>query len=178
MIKLRRLIEKDVPLMLEWMHDIEVQKFFRKNMLEITEEQAIIFCKNAEITDKLSQGCSLHYAIVNEQDEYLGTISLKDINIENKTAEYAISMRKCVRGKGVAKKATGILLKIAFEDFGLHRVYLNVFEDNVVARRFYEKCGFVHEGESRKHVYLNGEYKTLEWYGMLKEEYDIQLLER
>ena len=96
MILLRKLQEKDVPLMLEWMHDVEIQKSFQKDMLSVTEEQALDFCRLSEIPDGLSQGISIHFAIADEDDEYLGTISLKNIDILNKMAEYAISTRKCI----------------------------------------------------------------------------------
>ena len=46
MIKLRALEEKDVQLMLEWMHDIEIQKRFQKNMMNMKLQDAINFCKN------------------------------------------------------------------------------------------------------------------------------------
>ena len=36
LIFLRELKEKDAPLMLEWMHDDNVQKSFQKNMKDIT----------------------------------------------------------------------------------------------------------------------------------------------
>ena len=50
MIQLRNLQKKDAPLMLEWMHDEELQKCFQKKMGEVTMEEAIAFCTadNAE----------------------------------------------------------------------------------------------------------------------------------
>ncbi len=178
MISLRELQEKDAKLMLEWMHDADIQKGFKKNMLDATLEDAKFFCKKSKIPNELSDGDSLHFAIVNEKDEYLGTISLKSISIENGSAEYAITTRKAVQGQGVAKEATGILLEKAFHEYGLHRVYLSVFADNVAAIRLYEQCGFIYEGEFRKHLKRGDEYVNWRWYGMLDEEYDKQLFDQ
>ena len=172
MIKLRALSEKDAPLMLEWMHDAEIQKGFRKDMLNATLEQAKNFCISSNIPDEVKTGDSIHFAIVNETDEYLGTISLKDINIEDGNAEYAITTRRKVHGKGVAVEATKLVLKKAFFEYGLHRVYLNVVHDNIAAIKLYEKAGFVFEGEFREHLIINGEYKNWKWYSILATEFD------
>lgn len=178
MISLRELQEKDAKLMLEWMHDVDIQKGFKKNMLDATLEDAKAFCKRSEIPDELSDGDNLHFAIVNEEDEYLGTISLKSISLENRSAEYAITTRKTVQGQGIAKEATGILLEKAFHEYGLHRVYLSVFADNLAAIHLYEQCGFVYEGVFRKHLKRDNQYVDWRWYGMLEAEYNKQLFER
>lgn len=170
MIELRKLDIKDAMGMLEWMHDPQTQEHFRIPMAEKTWEDALEFIKNAQVQP--IDGGSIHYAIVDEKDEYLGTISLKEISFSDKNAEYAISLRKCAQGHGIGREATGQLLRIAFEKFGLERVYLNVLAENIPAVRLYEKCGFSLEGEFRKHLLLGGEYKTLKWYGILKEEYE------
>lgn len=156
MIELRKLKEKDAPFMLEWMHDAEIQKSFQKNMLGMSLQDAETFCKLAEIHQDLQDGQSLHFAIVDEKDEYLGTISLKEIDLHNKTGEYAISIRKKAQGRGIAKKATGLLLQKAFKEYGIHRVYLNVLADNEAAIHLYEHCGFSCEGEFRERPKIEG----------------------
>lgn len=168
-MRLRKLEEKDTAGMLEWMHEEETQKIFRRNMLEKTKEEVLEFINNAEIypTEKKS----IHYAIVNSADEYEGTVSLKNIDRENKNAEYAISMRKEARGTGSAYEATEEILKIAFEEIRLERVYLNVLEKNKRAIYFYEKYGWKFEGKFKKHLYIEGDYCDLRWYAILKEEY-------
>ena len=64
------------------------------------------------------------------------------------------------------------ILDIAFNELGLNRVYLNVFPENKRAIALYLKCGFKYEGEFQQHVFVRGEYKNLEWYGILREEYN------
>lgn len=166
---LRKLEEKDAEAMLEWMQDVDIQKAFcfdatKKDMNDVLE-----FIRNAQT--ELIDGRDIHYAIVDKNDEYQGTISLKHVDLNALKAEYAISLRKGAQGKGIATQATHEILQRAFEKHGLCRVYLNVLSENKRAIHLYEKCGFVFEGEFRKHLFLRGEYKTLKWYSMLKEEY-------
>ena len=171
MISIRLLEQKDAALMLEWMHDEEIQKKFQRNMRAMTLQDAIQFCNKSGCSQELINGQDLHYAIVDEADEYLGTISLKSIDLINHSAEYAIATRRKAHGKGIARIATRLILKKAFEEFELHRVYLNVLSDNEPAIRLYEKCGFRFEGESRECLLKDEKYVNLKWYGILREEY-------
>lgn len=168
-VQIRRLQPKDCKGMLEWMHDREIAQNFHADMMNKTEKNVLEFIEQADIIPV--NGKSIHYAIVDETDEYLGTISLKAINLEDKNAEYAISLRKAAQNKGVGYLATKELLDLAFNIFNLEKVYLNVLVHNEGAIHLYEKCGFVLEGEFRNHLYLRGQYQNLRWYAMLKEEY-------
>lgn len=166
-MRLRQLEEKDIPFMLEWMHDPQVNRFFRFDMSAANEETALRFIEQSRVSAN-----ELHYACVNETDEYLGTVSLKEISAENRSAEFAVSFRRCAQGTGAAAFAVKELLHKAFEELSLNRVYLNVLSDNTRAIAFYKKLGFVYEGEFREHLVLREETKSLSWYAMLKGEYD------
>lgn len=165
MIRLRRLEEKDIPGMLEWMHEPEINRWFRFDAASMTEERAGKF-----IAGSFSD-TNRHYAIADDDDNYLGTISLEDIDRENAHALYAVSLRADARGQGIALSATKMLLEIAFRELDLERVYLNVLSDNERAKRFYEKAGFRYEGRFRKHLKLRGEWRDWDWYSILKEEF-------
>ena len=178
MIALRELKEKDAEYMLEWMHDPDIQKGFKKDFLDATIDDAKSFIKKSKIPRQLISGKDLHYAIVNDDDVYLGTISLKKLDLDNLSAEYAITTRKGAHGRGVGSRATKLILKKAFLELGLHRVYLNVYADNTDAIRLYKRCGFKYEGEFRDHIRRNNEFVNWKWFGMLdtefKERYSVQ----
>lgn len=158
---LRKLALKDAPFMLEWMHDREINCNFQYPFADMELEQVNKFIEGS-YTDE-----NEHFAIVNEQDEYLGTISLKNISYTNASAEYAVVTRATAQGTGIAKKATQELINYAFKEKGLHKIYLNVLQDNERAIKFYEKCGFVKEGVSIDAIKINGEYRNLIWYGII-----------
>lgn len=159
---LRRLNQKDAPLMLEWMHDNTINCCFQYPFADMTLEKVKTFIENS-FNDE-----NRHFAIVDLNDEYLGTISLKNISQKNKNAEYAIVTRKKAQGTGEALQATKELINYAFKELGLHKIYLNVLEDNIRARKFYEKCGFKQEGVAKDAVIIAGNYKSLVWYGIME----------
>ncbi len=150
--------------MLEWIKEKDATRNFRFNPDNMNIDTVQDFIRNS-YTDN-----TRHYAIADDNNEYLGTISLKNINRDDENAEYAISMRACARGTGAAKCGTEALLDIAFKELGLNKVYLNVYEDNMRARRFYEKMGFKLEGCAADHIKTPNGRKSLCWYAIFAEE--------
>lgn len=161
---LRKLEEKDAAFMLEWMHDKEITAGFQRPFFKATLETVLLFIQNSFAEE------NQNFAFVNDRDEYLGTISLKHISHVNDKAEYAVVARKCAQGTGAAKKATEELLKYAFNELELHKVYLSVLEENTRAQKFYEKCGFVREGLEVDAVKINGVYHNHIWYGIINQK--------
>lgn len=130
--KLRALEIKDAPLMLEWMHDVDVVENLQNNFAVKTLEDCVNFIKMAE-----NDTHSLHLAIVNSANEYLGTVSLK--NIEEKTAEFAITIRKSSMGSGCSAYAMREIIEKGFQELGLKEIYWCVSDENRRAVRFYDK---------------------------------------
>lgn len=153
--------------MYEWMKDETVNCWFRFNPDDITIESTKEFILKNNNTDNVN----FHYAIVDDNDEYLGTVSLKNVNYDYLNGEYAIVLRSVAQGKGAASFATREIQRIAFEELGLHRIYLNVLSDNEHAWKLYEHWGFVCEGESVDSIKVRGKYSSLKWYRKLRSEY-------
>ena len=121
--------------MLEWMHDKSVVEDLRTNFMSKTLSDCEEFIKCS-----WNESDNLNLAIVDKDDNYMGTVSLK--NIENETAEFGITIRKCAMGKGFSYWAMEEILKIAFEDKDIKQVYWCVSPYNKRAVRFYDKHGF------------------------------------
>lgn len=172
---IRRLEMKDMPYMLEWMHDENVTGHLQTEFRFFTEEKVANFIKGAMCQNNESE--HLHYAIVDDSDEYMGTISLKNINRKDKNAEYAIATRSVAHGKGYARGATMDILKVGFDELGLEKIYLYVSVNNIAANKFYNKCGFVEEGIFRKHMMINDKLEDIRWFSQLKTEFTRQEVE-
>lgn len=158
-IHLRKLEEKDAEGMYEWMHDKDADRGFRKKLFETTMDDIMRFIQAAQDVTE-----NLNYAICNDEDEYLGTISLKNINHVENNAEFAIALRKKARGCGVGESAIKQLLTIAFNDMGLVQIYLNVLAENERAIGLYKKCGFSYVKDSEEIFEKFGEKRRLLWF--------------
>ncbi|MBP3604442.1 MAG: GNAT family N-acetyltransferase [Lachnospiraceae bacterium] len=165
-MKLRPLELKDAPLMVEWMQDSDIYSKMAYDAKDISVLNAEKFIEASKDRNE-----NVHLAIASENDEYLGTVSLKNIDQKNSNAEFAIAIRKCAMGQGISKYAMIEILRVAFEELLLNKVYLYVRVDNERAIRFYEKCHLREEGVFKKHLKIGDEYYDLKWYGMLRSEY-------
>ena len=166
-MELRPLEKKDAEGILEWMKDPEINCFFRFIPDSITISSVMDFIDNSMSNE------ARNYAVVNEKDNYLGTISLKKIDIKDKNAEFAISFRKTAIGTGVALFATKTLLGIAFNELMLNKVYLSVLSDNERAIKFYKKVGFEYEGEFKEHIIINGHFRDIKFFAIRRSQYEM-----
>ncbi len=163
----RKLRLEDAPKMLEWMRDNDTTQFLARDFKSMTLADCEAFIQNSW-TDKRG----VHLAIVDEHDEYVGTVSLKRIDREKSCTEFAISTRACARGKGYATQAMKEIIRIAHEEENLQFVYWNVQKINERACRFYDKNGFEKipfsrvceiDGELMKE-YTHAQVERLLWY--------------
>jgi RimJ/RimL family protein N-acetyltransferase len=102
-----------------------------------------------------------------EGDRHIGNVQLTDIDWVSRHACAGIFIGEArYWSKGYGQQAMRLLVRHAFNDLGLHRVYLVVLEDNPRAIRAYEKCGFVVEGRLRQHAYKRGQFRDLIFMGI------------
>ena len=159
---LRKLELKDAPLMFSWMHDKSVTEFLRTDFASRTIEDAENFIKNSWEDKK-----NLNLAIASDEDEYMGTVSLK--NIEEGSAEFAITVRAEAMGHGYSWLGMESIIEKAFNELGLESVYWCVSRDNTRAVRFYDKHNF-HEVVDVPLKVLDRYHgiENLKWYSVLK----------
>lgn len=167
-MELRVLKEKDCGLMLEWMHDPDVIKDMNTNFLDKKLADCTFFVQNSmTVRNK-------HFAIVDANDEYMGTVSLKNIDINNGSAEFAITIRKTAMGKGYSSYAMRKIIDIAFSEYDLKVVYWYVNKKNIRAIKFYGKMGYWSvpvEKIERLGVKIESvEADAMEWYCICKDE--------
>ena len=163
-MRLRKLELKDAPLMLEWMHDENVVGKLKGNFIEKTLVDAESF-----IMASADKGKGIHLAIVSDEDEYMGTVSIKDINRVNKSGEFSIAVRQSAMRRGYSWFGLEEIIRLAFEEYELDSVYWCVSRRNERAVRFFDKHNF-HEAVDIQSSVLE-RYKgidDLKWYSVLK----------
>lgn len=162
-MRLRYLEVKDVPFMLEWMHDPIVTKYLNTNFANKTREDVISFI-NKSISDE-----DVHLAVVSDADEYMGTVSLKHIDQANHNAEFAISMRKAAMGHGYAWFGIRAIIEKGFTEYGLDSIYWCVRRDNTRAVRFYDKHNFHEAIDVLPSVLARyNDDRDYKWYSVIK----------
>ncbi len=158
-MRLRDLQQKDAAPMLQWMHDPFVVEKLQTDFAKKTMEDCMNFIANSR-DEK-----NVHLAIVNEDDAYLGTVSLK--HITGDAAEFAITIGRAAMGTGCAIWAMHEILQMGFEQYSLQRIYWCVAKDNKRALRFYDKNVFPRvEAESLGKIegYTPEQISAYVWY--------------
>ena len=161
-MKLRRLKPEDAPLMLEWMHDVDVVHDLKANFAEKTIEDCLLFISNSQETKQ-----NLHLAITDDNDVYMGTVSLKHIG--NGTAEFGITVRRYAMGKGYSAFGMKSIINYGFEELNLDTIYWCVNPENKRAIHFYDKHQYKKSNApSFAQGYSEDEKKCFVWYFITK----------
>ena len=162
---LRKLRLEDAPLMLEWMHDPSVTEHMKTRFGEMTLEDCERFIRASQ-----AGGRDIHFAIADdEEDAYLGTVSLKHVTASS--AEFAITIRKRAMGTGASRQAMAAIIDYGFDQLGLERVYWCVSPENARAVRFYDKQGHPRSGVPiEAEGYTPEEVRSFIWYTVLRPE--------
>lgn len=148
-VELRRHDRANYPLYARWYGDEEVwhlTSWMKAPLRRAAVERLFEDRENSPVDDSFA----VH---MQGEDEPVGVISLTNISETNASADLSVILGAPEdRDKGTGTEAIKILLRYAFEDSGLNRVGLSVFEFNDAAIHAYEKLGFKSEGRLRQAI--------------------------
>ncbi|WP_042386727.1 GNAT family N-acetyltransferase [Clostridium culturomicium] len=105
------------------------------------------------------KGQGAHFGI------YKDNIMIGRIRINNiiqgvfKSAFIGYSIDEKCQGKGYMKEAVKLVLKYAYEEFGLHRIEATTLLDNERSQRVLEACGFTELGVCKEYLLINGKWR-------------------
>ncbi|MDP9310770.1 MAG: GNAT family N-acetyltransferase [Chloroflexota bacterium] len=103
--------------------------------------------------------------------EFIGTVTLKDIDRRSQHAWLSIVLDGARVGRGYGRDALHTLLRWAFGIQNFHRISLETWATNERALRCYRAVGFVEEGRMREVMWLDGEYVDAVQMGILRREW-------
>jgi [ribosomal protein S5]-alanine N-acetyltransferase len=108
--------------------------------------------------------------------DYIGEISLKNFDRTVPKAEIGYYLALQAEGKGYGSQMLGCLVKFAFEDLNLNKVFLRAAIDNPRSYALAERCGFRREGlmlsDFRDHQH---NLVDIYYYGLTRREYNQQV---
>lgn len=108
-----------------------------------------------------------------EDDHYIGNARLSGIDWQHRKCAYGRLIGDLdYHGKGFGTDALILILRYAFINLGMNRVYTVVFADNEASIQSNEKVGMKCEGVERQSIFKNGRYRDIIMFAMLREEFD------
>jgi RimJ/RimL family protein N-acetyltransferase len=118
----------------------------------------------------------LHFGIVRSDDDRLiGMTGLHQIDWVARCACLGIVVGpRDVQGQGFGSAAVRLLLRYAFREQNLNRVWLTCYSHNERGIRTYKQAGFQLEGRLRQAKFREGKYRDELCFGMLREEWEAR----
>jgi RimJ/RimL family protein N-acetyltransferase len=118
------------------------------------------------------EGDKLYLAMVLPRTgEVVGDCVLAFTSGAHRQGEIGFVVQPDHHGRGYATEAAGALLRIAFEELGLHRVAGRTEARNVASARVLEKLGMRREAHLVENEFVKGEWQSELVYAILEREW-------
>ena len=165
-VSLRPITREDTGLIVAWRNKPSVYRhfIFRQPFTRELHENWL--------ATKVETGKVIQYIILDKaSDKPVGSVYFRDVDPENESAEYGIFIgEEDYLGRGFGTETAQLFTRFGLDVLKLHRISLRVLGGNEIARRSYEKAGFITEGIFRHMVKLDEEYRDVSFMAILSEE--------
>jgi RimJ/RimL family protein N-acetyltransferase len=172
-IELRCLEFEDLPQVVKWRNQRDIRKFFFEKALISISGQKAWFERYLE-----DRARAIFIAVSKKSGKPVGMIGLYNIDLMNHKAEIGSTMvgDPFMWGKGIAVEMVELLLRYAFEDLSLNRIYAYAIDFNLGSIRVKEKCGFQLEGTLNQDHYVNGKFHDVKLFGITRERWENRMI--
>jgi ribosomal-protein-alanine N-acetyltransferase len=113
-----------------------------------------------EALERYEQGRTLPHLILDDSGRVVGRITLNEIvrgPFQSCSLGYWVGASD--NGRGLATAAVREILRVAFDDLGLHRVQAGTLLHNVRSQRVLERNGFVRFGVAPEYLNIAGQWQ-------------------
>ena len=101
----------------------------------------------------------------------IGSISLNNVVMGSfKSCFLGYRLDKDYVSRGYMTQAIRQIVRIAFDDVGLHRIEANIMPHNIASIRAAEKAGLVFEGMSKQYLWIHGAWHDHAHYTILNSD--------
>jgi RimJ/RimL family protein N-acetyltransferase len=167
-IELRRHARENYHLYAQWYGDSEIWHLTSWAPSPLSRSAVEKLFEGRELS-KTDDSFAIH---IRGEEEPIGVISLMNKSEANESAELSVIVgHQDDRHRGYGTEAIDRLLRYAFEELGLNRIGLSVFEFNEEAISAYEKIGFVVEGRFRQAIKRRSGFHDAILMSILKSEW-------
>jgi RimJ/RimL family protein N-acetyltransferase len=100
----------------------------------------------------------------------IGFVNVEDASWRRPELGYGLVTE--VHGQGYGKEAVALAVDYTFRTYAHPAVGAGAFAFNDASRGLLESLGFSEEGRTRREMFVDGEYRDMVQYGLLREEWD------
>ena len=149
---------------LSWLRDEKINKYLIKPKKDITLTDAKKYCEHLMKSED-----NYFFAIItHEGNKHIGNVRLGPIKKSDRICQYSMMIGdKKYHRRGYASEAVNLSIVFCFETLKMHKLYLDVINENIAAIKLYEKYNFVTEGILKEQILLNDRYYDLRIMGLI-----------
>jgi RimJ/RimL family protein N-acetyltransferase len=123
-------------------------------------------------TELAADGSSIDFAVVlKATGEVIGDVNLARTSEAHRQGEIGFVFHPDHHGRGYATEAGGLLLGLAFGEYGMHRVVGRLESRNTASGRVLERLGMRREADLIENEWVKGEWQSETVYAMLDREW-------
>ncbi|MFH2055189.1 MAG: GNAT family N-acetyltransferase [bacterium] len=164
MTTLRDLTKSDLETLVRWRCDPRVNRHLSPRLTELEEAERWLEQVKSNPSNWLFAIC--------EGEKLIGYAGVESVHQYHRRCELAMVIGEPEYwGRGIAGEVIRAMLKYAFEELELHRVWAAVVRGNERSERLVKSAGFTYEGTMREAMMISGEFTDLLHYSILDREY-------
>ena len=166
-IKLRSVRKNDLQLIRNWRNDPDIFQFNKQhNLLNMKNQQNWFKTINVKNSDK-------KMFIIEKDLIPIGICGFVNINNIIHSGDIAIIIGNTkLQKKGFGSVVLKKLIEYGFKNLKLNKIGAEIFEFNLISKKFFEKFNFQHEVTCREALWRNNRYWDIYNYSLLKFEYN------
>jgi len=120
-----------------------------------------------------SKGTKLSTFIL-KGEKLMGSVGVVRFNKECRNCEIGYWLSKEATGQGIMTQAVGRLVNHLFQKKSMNRIEIKMATENLKSRQVPIRLGFTYEGTHRQELLLYGEFHDVDYYGLLKPEWEAR----
>ena len=168
---LRPFRESDLEAVLDLESREDVVRYLRWQPMDRDAALALVTrrLRQMEISSEISG--ILLAATIPPDDHLVGEFMLQVTDAANRQGEIGWTLHPDVQGRGLALEGATEMLRLGFDELGLHRIFADADPRNTASLRLMERLGMRREADLVDTEFLKGEWVGATIYAMLEDEW-------
>lgn len=162
-LKLRKMTESDLEMVLNWRNSEHVRRYSLTDHIIKLEEHKKWY-------ESIRNSHKCEWLIAELKNNPIGVVSITDINQQDSTCSWGLYVGELNQNLGM-----GILMEIRaidyiFGHYGIRKIWGQVLESNRIIL-IHKKFGYVVEGVLRNHVLRKGKYEDILYIALFAQQW-------
>jgi RimJ/RimL family protein N-acetyltransferase len=170
-VVLRPFVESDFDAVLDMQSRPELVRYLMWDVMDAEAVKTFLERRLRQSAIDGDDSALVLAATIPPSDRVIGEFMLRLSSERHRQGEIGWSLHPDAQGRGYATEAAREMLRLAFEDLGLHRVVADADPRNTGSLRIMERLGMRHEADYVDAFFLKGEWVGETHYAILEDEW-------